>query len=158
MASKHMHESEDIPSDLRDLASQISAIPGDAPEALEARAFEASVVALREGRANTGVIGRIGFLRWMAPIAAAAAVGLLAWAGATWLVPASTNPTQPDRVTTVALDEHVSEALEYADLFSDTSWSDTLAEDAEQLDEAWRPTVEAWSFGGDSASSELGAG
>lgn len=149
MASRH----EDIPSELHGVADQVRALPSDAPEGLESRTFEASVVALRAGRENGGVIGRIGFVRWMAPLAAAAVVGLLAWAGSAWLVPPTTNPVEPNPVTTVALDDHVSDVLEYADLFSDTSWSETLAEDAEELDDAWEPTVESWSIDG-----ELGAG
>lgn len=148
MASKY----EDIPTELREVADRVRAMSGDVPEGLEARTFEASVVALREGGNAGSVIGRIGPVRWLAPIAAAAAVGLLAWAGATWMVPSTSNPVQPRPVSTVALDDHVSRVLEYASLFSDATWSDTLAEDAEQLDDAWEPSVESWSFDG-----ELGA-
>jgi|GEM_PF-4701959 len=144
MASKY----QDIPAELHDVAEQVRALPGDAPEGLEARTFEASVAALRDGGETGGVIGRIGPVRWMAPVAAAAAVGLLAWVGATWMLPSTTSPTDPQPVSTVALDDHVSSVLEYADLFSDASWSDTLAEDAEQLDDAWEPTVESWSLEG----------
>ncbi|MFI4916737.1 MAG: hypothetical protein ACIAS6_09570 [Phycisphaerales bacterium JB060] len=154
MASTDNYESEHIPEDIRDLAERLRSLPGDAPEGLESRTFEASVSALRDGRANRGgVLAKIGPVRWMAPIAAAAAVGLLAWAGATWMAPATTTGPEPSRVTTVAFDEHVSEALEYADLFADASWTGTLSEDAETLDEAWEPTVESWSF-----DSDLGAG
>lgn len=154
MATTRTHESEHIPEDVRDVAERLRSLPTDVPEGLEARTFEASVVALREGRARrSGVLARIGPVRWMAPVAAAAAVGLLAWAGATFMAPATTPSEQPSVVTTVALDEQVSAALEYADLFADASWSETLAEDVESLDESWEPTVESWSF-----ESELGAG
>lgn len=154
MASTDRYESEHIPEDIRDVAERLRSLPGDAPEGLEARTFEASVAALRDGRAHRGgVLAKIGPVRWMAPVAAAAAVGLLAWAGATWMAPATTTGPEPSRVTTVALDEHVSDALEYADLFADASWTGTLSEDAETLDEAWEPTVESWSF-----DSDLGAG
>lgn len=145
--------SGEIPSELQDLASQIRSMPGDAPEGLEARVFGASVGALREGRAApAGVAGRIGPMRWLAPVAAAAAVGLLAWAGASWFGPAAGGPSAPQQVSTVALDEHVSDVLEYADLFSDMSWGTTLAEDAEELDEGWELTVDSWSL-----ESETGA-
>lgn len=143
---------EDIPSELHGVADHLRALPSDTPEGLEDRVFEASVSALREG-AQTGVVGRIGFVRWVAPIAAAAAIGLVAWVSATWLAPPSTTTVQPDPVATVALDDHVSNVLEYADLFGDSTWSDTLAEDAEELDESWEPTVESWSLDG-----EMGAG
>lgn len=144
---------EDIPSELHGVADQVRALPSDAPEGLEDRAFEASVSALREGAHAGGVIGRVGFVRWMAPIAAAAAVGLVAWVSATWLAPPSTTTVEPNPVATVALDDHVSDVLEYADLFGDSTWSETLAEDAEELDESWEPTVESWLLDG-----ELGAG
>ncbi|UYV11732.1 MAG: hypothetical protein NCW75_10530 [Phycisphaera sp.] len=149
MASRH----EDIPSELHDVADQVRALPSDAADGLEARTFEASVAALREEPEGGGVVGRIGFARWMAPVAAAAVVGLLAWAGAAWLVPPTTTSVDPNPVSTVALDDHVSDILEYADLFTDSSWSETLAEDVEELDDAWEPTIESWSIDG-----ELGAG
>ncbi len=153
MASNGMHQPEDIPTELQGLVGEIRALPSDAPEGLEARTFEASVSALREARLSGGVLAKIGPVRWVTPIAAAAAVGLIAWAGAAWFMPAHPSPVEPNVVTTVALDDHVSDVLEYADLFSDTSWTGTLAEDAEELDDAWEPTVESWSIDG-----EMGAG
>ena len=149
--------SADIPSDLQELAGQIRAmpdrvpgrLPGDAPEGLEARVFDASVGALRESAPMAGVAGKIGPLRWAAPLAAAAAVGLLAWAGSTWLAPSSTHQPDPSVVSTVALDDHVEDVLEYADLFSDASWGTALVEDAQELDGSWEPTVEAWTLEGE---------
>lgn len=152
--STHDDISTAIPSELQSLAGQIRALPDDAPEGLEARTFEASVVALRHAREHRGgVLARIGPVRWMAPIAAAAVVGLLAWAGATWLVPPSATSPDPSAVSVVALDEHIDEALEYANLFGGSNWNATLAEDAEELEDAWEPTVESWSWNG-----EMGAG
>jgi hypothetical protein len=149
MASKY----QDIPTELHDVADQVRAMAGDAPQGLEARTFEASVSALREARQSGGVLARIGPARWVAPVAAAAAVGLIAWAGAAWFMPAHPSPVAPSVVATVALDDHVSDVLEYADLFSDASWTDTLAEDAEELDDAWEPTVESWSLDGEMGAS-----
>ncbi|MFI4881861.1 MAG: hypothetical protein ACIAQU_04675 [Phycisphaerales bacterium JB064] len=152
--ARHEDISTDIPSELQDLASQIRAMPGDAPEGLEARVFDSSVRALREGCAQpASVAGKIGPLRWIAPVAAAAAVGLLAWAGAAWLVPSNSAQPDPGRVSTVALDDHVSDVLAYADLFTDSSWGTTLAEDAQELDEGWEPTVEAWSLDSETGAS-----
>eukprot|EP01025_Chloroclados_australasicus_P015375 TRINITY_DN17361_c1_g1_i10.p3 TRINITY_DN17361_c1_g1~~TRINITY_DN17361_c1_g1_i10.p3 ORF type:complete len:159 (-),score=42.27 TRINITY_DN17361_c1_g1_i10:176-652(-) len=150
----HEHDSERLPEDVRGVADQLRALPVDAPDGLEDRVYQASVQALRDGRSRrTGVLARIGPVKWMAPIAAAAAVGLLAWAGASWMSPATTPTDQPNVVSTVALDEHVDAALEYADLFADAAWTETLAEEAESLDDAWEPTVESWSLDG-----EMGAG
>jgi hypothetical protein len=58
-----------------------------------------------------------------------------------------------DVASNVALDEHIDDALEYADLFGGSNWNATLADDAEELDDAWEPTVESWSWNG-----EMGAG
>lgn len=158
MAASNEHdmqrESEHIPEDVRGVADQVRALPSDAPEGLEARVYDASIGALRDGRSQRGgVLAKIGPVRWMAPISAAAAVGLLAWAGATWMAPPAPSHNQPTAVSTVALDEHVDAVLEYADLFADDAWTETLAEDAESLDDAWEPSVETWSLEG-----EVGAG
>ena len=158
MAASNQHdmqrESEHIPEDVRSMADQVRALPSDAPKGLEARVYDASIEALRDGRSHRGgVLAKIGPAKWMAPIAAAAAVGLLAWAGATWMAPSAPSNNQPTAVSTVALDEHVDAVLEYADLFADDAWTETLAEDAESLDDAWEPSVETWSLDG-----EVGAG
>lgn len=148
----------DIPQDLHEVASRLDALASDAPSGLEARIFATSVHELRPGvsrarLAEGGVLAKIGPVRWLAPIAAAAAVGLLAWGGSMLLAPGITNPGRFDLVATVALDEHVLAALEYADLFTDLGWGDTLTRDAEALDGEWRPTIDAVSLEG-----ELGAG
>ncbi|MEQ8845491.1 MAG: hypothetical protein RIB58_11615 [Phycisphaerales bacterium] len=138
----------DIPHDLHDLAEQIRALPEDAPEGLETRVFDASVAELREG-GRVSVAGRIGPLRWLAPLAAAAAVALLAWAGSSLLGPSTPTTTEGPRVASnESVDEHVSDVLAYADLFGEADWSDTLVEEAEALDQDWEPTVEAWSLDG----------
>ena len=148
MAQQHGKTEADVPSDLRAVAEQIRAMPSDASDGLEARVFEASVSSLRDGRERPTLAGRIGPWRWAAPLAAAAAVGLLAWAGSSWLAPAP--PATPDvAVAAAPLDEHVSDVLAYADLFDDSSWSTTVADEAEALEASWEPTIEAWSLDGE---------
>jgi len=161
MANNHTHDMHDIdnppvdlPEDLRELAGRIEAMPGDVPRGLEARVFSASVGALREHeQPSRGIVGKIGFVRWTAPVAAAAALGLLAWAGAVWLSPANTTLPQADATTVSALDEHVEDALAYADLFAVPSWGASLVEDAEALDESWEPSIDAWSLDGEYGAS-----
>ncbi|MGD1916858.1 MAG: hypothetical protein ACFCBV_11815 [Phycisphaerales bacterium] len=141
----------ELPEDLRELAGRIESMPSDAPKGLEARVFEASVGELATGH-HSGIAGRIGHARWIAPMAAAAALGLLAWAGASWLSPGNAVTPAPQIAQAEAFDEHVDDVLAYAGLFSDSSWDDALAEDADALEDAWEPTVESWSLDG-----ELGA-
>lgn len=148
------HEHTDIPHDLLDMAQRLDALAEGAPPGLEDRVFHASVAVLREAQeGHGGVLARIGLVRWLAPIAAAAAVGVLAWGGSVLLAPGVSTPGQPDRVATVALDEHVLAALEYADLFSEVGWVDTLTREAEAIEGDWQPTIDAVTLDG-----EMGAG
>ncbi len=144
--------SEILPEDLRELAGRLEAMPGDTPEGLESRVFEASVGELITND-SPAVVGRIGVMRWLAPLAAAAAVAVLAWAGSSLLSPSNSMTPEPQVAQAVALDEHVDDVLSYAGLFSDSSWDEALVEDADALEEAWEPAVEPWSLDGDLGAS-----
>lgn len=149
------HKHTDIPSELLGVAHQLDALAKETPAGIEDRVYVASLPALRDGKAHRGgVLARIGPLEWLSPIAAAAAVAFLAWGLSVLLAPGVTPDGRADLIATVALDEHVIAALEYADLFAEAGWAEPLARDAEALEAHWQPMIDTVML----LDDEMGAG